>query len=135
MDSDIDYTHNSETQDDNGNYIDIWSPWEAMGHQYFSYSSEVDMDALRVLKGIIEKKYCTDIAKENGMAPAHVEMIQYLFCGANWVDYGTSPRGCWISFNINAERLLAKFEEYYEASWRQKPDYGTKSELANIGKQ
>ena len=112
--SDIDYTPNSVTGE---NFVSIWSPWEAMGLLYFSYNSQVDLDALNVLKGIAAQKYCTDIAQETGLSPSHVEMIQYLFCNANWADYGTSPRGCWIRHGIDADKLVAMFEAYYEAEW------------------
>ncbi len=121
MSEEIDYTPNSHAQDENGNFVDIWSPWEAMGLHYFSYNSQVDLDALNVLKGIAAGKYNTDIATETGLSPSHVEMIQYLFCGANWVEYGTSPRGGWIMHHINKDRLVAMFEAYYEAQWGERP--------------
>jgi hypothetical protein len=121
MREDIDYTPNDHAQDADGGFIDIWSPWEAMGLHYFSYNAQVDLDALNVLKGIVAKKYCNDIAEETGLAPSHVEMIQYLFCGANWCEYGTSPRGCWIQYGIDADQLIAMFEAYYEAHWGVRP--------------
>lgn len=63
----------------------------------FSYNSVVSDDFFHVLSGVSEGRYNSDIAKATGLSESHVELIQYLLCNGDHADYGTSPRGCWLT--------------------------------------
>ena len=114
-------------EDENGEY---WDPWDALGVRCGGYSSAIDDDALAVLKAIRDgaasrhsggefTNYTTDIAAKTGMSATHVELWQYLFCSADWCDYGTSPRGCFPNYDIDFDALIAAWEAYYERRWKR----------------
>lgn len=105
-------------EDENGPY---WDPWEAIEIHCGGYNSEVDADAIAVLKAIRNGGYVSHIAKETGLSEAHVELWQYIFCSADWCDYGTSPRGCFPMPGIDFPALIAAWETYYERSWGERP--------------
>lgn len=102
-------------EDERGEYFD---PWEALGIRTASYSEQIDLDCIAVLKGIAAKQYCTDIAAANSLPPAYVELLQSLFCNAGWAEYGTSPRGCWPQWGTDFSGLIAAWEAYAERQWR-----------------
>lgn len=102
------------SEDENGEY---WEPWDALGLQCVSYNSEIDRGAIAVLRGIKGRLYCDAIAEKTGMAPAHVELLQSIFCSANWCEYGTSPRGCWPIDRDYFHLLIGAWEAYYERKW------------------
>lgn len=73
---------------------------KALNIEVFSYNSEVTMDVWNVIKLLGEKKdgyYNTEISLELKLDPKHVELIQYLICNNGHAEYGTSPRGCWLT--------------------------------------
>ena len=108
-----------------------WDPWLAMGVPCGGYSSTVDDDALSVLRAINDgtksgraggeyRNYVTEITKTTSLSETHVELYQYLFCSANWCEYGTSPRGCWFVYDYGegfGDRLITAWEEYYQRKW------------------
>lgn len=117
------------TADENGEF---WDPWEALGQRFGGYSSEVDDDSIRVLRAIKDGLarsranepglgfYSTDIAEATGLSASHVELFQYMFCSADWCEYGTSPRGCWFVYDKGenfGERLIEAWETYYLRQW------------------
>lgn len=97
---------------------EFWDPWTALGISCASYNSEIDAEAIKVLRGIAALKYCTVIATESGMSPSHVELLQSIFCSAGWCDYGTSPRGCWPIDREGFPALIAAWEVYYQRQWK-----------------
>lgn len=106
-------------EDWDGAYFD---PWEAIGLRCCSYNSEIDRRAIDVLREIArpEFTYCNDIAEKLELSPVEVELWQGIFCSANWCEYGTSPRGCWIVHDHGpdfGERLIAAWEAYFERKW------------------
>jgi hypothetical protein len=107
-------------EDENGPY---WDPWIALDIHCASYSGAVDQDALNVLRliGGPEFIYCTGIAERLGLSASHVELLQSIFCSADWCDYGTSPRGCFPTDRDGFPALIAAFEVYYERQWGEKP--------------
>lgn len=108
-------------EDENGDY---WDAWQALGLSCCSYNSEIDDQALAVLRGVNEAVYCDDIAKRTGMAPSHVELFQSIFASVGWAEYGTSPRGCWPIDREGFPALIAAWEEYYRRTWKTEPPIG-----------
>lgn len=104
-------------EDFDGSFFD---PWQALGLSCLSYNSAIDEQAILVLKGIRDKLFCDDIAKKHDMSPEYVELLQSIFCGADWCEYGTSPRGCWFVHDRGeawADDLITAWEEYYQRTW------------------
>ncbi len=101
-------------EDENG---DFWDPWETLGLGCCSYNSEIDQQAIEVLRGMATATYCTDTAERTGMSPSHVELFQSIFCSAGWGEYGTSPRGCWPIDPGGFPALIAAWEAYYLRHW------------------
>lgn len=103
---------------------EVWSPWDALGIHLGGYSAATDTDAINVLQGIQDKLYCDKIAERYNMAPSHVELLQYIFCSANWCEYGTSPRGCFPDYSIwgddGLKPAIEKWKEYYFETWQIK---------------
>lgn len=104
-------------EDENGEY---WDPWVALGLRCVGYSSDVDQNAIDVLRGIRDKLNNAKIAARTGLNPAYVELLQGIFCGADWAEYGTSPRGCFAMAD-DFPRLIEAFEAYFERQWRERP--------------
>lgn len=79
-----------------------------------TYDGAIDLDVLRVARIIREKRpiFYTEIAKELEIQDRYVQLIQYLLCGVNLAEYGTSPRGCWLT--KQGEQWLENFEPYYQ---------------------
>ena len=86
--------HNEEIENEFNNVIS-----KAFNIDVFSYNSEVTDNIWSVLKFIVENRpaYNTDIAEKLNLSTAHVELIQYLLCNNDNAEYGTSPRGCWMT--------------------------------------
>ena len=104
-------------EDENGVY---WNPWDALGQSCLSYNSEIDAEAISVLRGIAAGKYCHNIATETGLSPSHVELFQSIFAGAGWCEYGTSPRGCWPIDREGFPALIEAWESYFQRQWKGK---------------
>lgn len=100
-----------------GPFEDYWDPWEALRIGCCSYHSAIDVAAIRVLEGIHSGKYCTDIAHENDLDPLLVEMLQGIFCSADWCEYGSSPRGCFPTDRENFHLLIDGWKTYYKITW------------------
>lgn len=97
---------------------DEWDFWDdAAKLSCVSYNSQIDNDALAVLKGIAAGKFNDDIARELGFPEQYVELLQSIFCSVGWADYGTSPRGCFIASDHDAAKLIGKFEGYVRRKW------------------
>jgi len=81
------------------------------------YNMRIDHDALAVLKGIVAGKFNSDIAKELDLPEQYVELLQTLFCSADWAEYGTSPRGCWIIPYGKGDERITEFEVGMKRRW------------------
>ena len=68
-----------------------------LGFHCSTYNGQVYNEILSVVELIADSKFNSEIAKITGLTPSHVELIQYALCGRNLADYGTSPRGCWLT--------------------------------------
>lgn len=81
---------------------EFWEPLLGENH-CASYDSAVDLDVLNVLGELYKARkndeaiFYTKISKNLNMAETHVELIQFILCGADFAEYGTSPRGCWLT--------------------------------------
>lgn len=84
-----------ERQIDNDEYSDI-DTLTLMGFNYSSYNSKVYDELRGVISCVANRKFNSEIAKELNLTESHVELIQYILCDKKLVDYGTSPRGCWL---------------------------------------
>lgn len=123
----ISFAPNSE--DESGSY---WDPWDAMHIHNGGYSSNVENDAIEILRAIRDGvkdgrdggqygNYVTDIANKTGLSEGHVELWQYIFCSAGWCNYGTSPRGCFPDQSIDFDALIEAWAGYYRRKWEQEP--------------
>lgn len=76
---------------------------DALNIDFFSYNSEVTDQVWGVIRLMGEARekndsiFNTEIAKQLGITEAHAELIQYLVCNNDNADYGTSPRGAWLT--------------------------------------
>ena len=63
------------------------------------YNGAVDDDIWAVLKYIESDNdsFVTNMAKALKLDKNYVELIQYILCGADLCEYGSSPRGCWLT--------------------------------------
>lgn len=81
------------------------------------YNSAVDLDVMSVLLLLSEKQvFNDDLAVATGMSQEHVELIQYILCSRDLADYGTSPRGCWLTDKgkVLAEKIRPLLNHYAE---------------------
>jgi len=74
------------------------------------YSSEVDDDIILVMETIKQQRaiYVTDIADKLNIQRNYVALIQYIICSLDYAEYGTSPRGCWLT--EEGEKILEVFK-------------------------
>lgn len=96
---------------------DYWDPWQALNLNCCSYNSEIDQAAIAVIRGMAEAAYCTVTAERHGLSPVLVELLQSIFCSAEWGEYGTSPRGCWPIDRDGWPAMIAAWEAYYLRQW------------------
>lgn len=96
-----------------------FDPWDALDVPCGSYSSEQDDQGIAILEIIASERgvHCTDIAERLGLSPSHVELWQYIFCGADLCDYGTSPRGCFPSDDERVKAFLDNWKQYRKLAW------------------
>lgn len=84
------------------------------------YDGGVDLDVLNVVECIAndEKFFCTHIAEKLNLQEHYVQMIQYLICGPELAEYGTSPRGCWLT--TKGKDWFEKLKPYH--AWLRSPE-------------
>lgn len=74
------------------------------------YNGSIDDLMLNVLELSDSQKYenswYAHIAKKAGVPEDYVELINYVLCSADLMEYGTSPRGAWLT--EEGRKLLAK---------------------------
>jgi len=72
--------------------------WAVLGIECGGYDDQIDQDILKVLNILNTKQtYVTDLAKQMEVSATYIELIQYIICSAELAEYGSSPRGCWIT--------------------------------------
>lgn len=80
--------------------------WEELGISCGGYNDEIDFDIINHLKSSMENKIV--FAEDN-----YFELIKYILCSNDLMEYGTSPRGAWIT---------EKGREFYKKySWILEP--------------
>ncbi len=74
------------------------------------YSSEVDDAIIKVMQLIRDKRliFYSDICKITGFQSEFVQLVQYILSTMDYAEYGTSPRGCWLT--PTGEKMLKVFE-------------------------
>ena len=78
----------------------------------FTYNKELDKDIWLVMEHLNEGLYLTEISSKTQLSEKYIELIQHVLCREYLADYGTSPRGCWLS--KKGEIYLDKFRESYK---------------------
>jgi Mn-dependent DtxR family transcriptional regulator len=75
------------------------------------YNSSVDDIIVKVMECIKTDRpiYVTDIADKLKLQDDFVELIQYIICSLDYAEYGTSPRGCWLT--NKGEKMLDIFKQ------------------------
>jgi len=73
--------------------------WGALGESCGGYNSAIDADILSCMREMAgdNPSFNTDISTKLQLDPKYIEIIQYLVCGAGLAEYGTSPRGAWLT--------------------------------------
>lgn len=101
--------------------------WERLNIPYGGYNSEIDQNIFDVAGAIVLAGmqggfiYCTDIAERLELSATYVELIQYILASAkdSPFEYGTSPRGLFVSDDKAAQRFMEDFGEYMNASYEE----------------
>lgn len=82
-------------------YQDLMS--DGLGIRYLGYNSSINDDIYNVMRlssighrGALSS-FSTNIAKRLSISENYVELIKYLLCQEDNADYGTSPRGAWLT--------------------------------------
>jgi hypothetical protein len=109
------------TEDDEEFHGDKWAFWEDAKISCASYNAQIDLDALNVLLCIRGKMFNSTIAAKLNLPDQYVELIQSIFCSADWCEYGGSPRGCWMlpHDDIGRDARVKKFAAYVFGKWFQ----------------
>lgn len=68
-----------------------------LGFHCSTYNGQVYNELMQVITEIYHGQFNSTISFNQKLSPSHVELIQYTLCGRNLADYGTSPRGCWLT--------------------------------------
>ena len=80
-----------------------------------SYDGLVDLDVLNIIQCIAESenKFYDDISTKLNIPMTYVQLVQYLLCSTptELADYGTSPRGCWLT--TEGEAFYEKLRKYH----------------------
>lgn len=72
--------------------------WDVLGISCGDYNTAIDEHILSVMEEINKGPcFVTDLSETLGLDRHYVELIQYLICSAEMGEYGTSPRGCWLT--------------------------------------
>ena len=76
----------------------IWDTDENGKPTFLTYNGEIDSDILDILKESGgENNWYMEVAETLSLDPKYVELILHYLAHLDLVDYGTSPRGAWIS--------------------------------------
>lgn len=94
-----------------------WDFWDEVGLHCAGYSAQIDADLFKVFLGVRAGMYLTEIAKHFDLPESYVELLQYALCSIGWCDYGTSPRGCFVGADQNADALQEKLLKWFIANW------------------
>jgi hypothetical protein len=102
-----------------------WDFWDECGMHCAGYNSEIDRDLILVFMqsdSRVEGRsvYSSDVASRLGLAEAYVELLKYALCSANFCEYGSSPRGAWVTHGKQDE-LREKLFRWYGAKWGESP--------------
>lgn len=103
-------------------YLSDWDPWEEWGLGCVGYNGQIDVDVIKTLKAIRDKKFNTDIAEKLGLPEQYIELIQSILASKGVTEYGTSPRGCWFRPDIDADAYIQAWEDYYTRTWESEDD-------------
>ena len=68
-----------------------------MGFKHSTYNGQVYNELWDVITGVANVEFNSSIAESLNLSKTHVELIQYLLCDKELADYGTSPRGCFLT--------------------------------------
>ncbi len=92
--------------------------WMALGVDNGGYDSDVDQDLILIVKALCkEHLFMTALASKLNLPQKYVILIQTILCSANWCNYGTSPRGCWIDYDVDKQLLIASLDIYSQKQW------------------
>ncbi len=76
---------------------------DSLGVPYMCYNFAVNEDVFTVMRfssiGYRGKlsPFTSDIAKRTGMQENYIELIKYILCTNDHAEYGSSPRGAWLT--------------------------------------
>jgi hypothetical protein len=92
--------------------LEDFDHWIHEGAPIFTYNSELDelfWKAILALN-VDEMVYNDELAKILGVDILMTELIQTVLCYKEYCEYGTSPRGCWLT--KDCEKLLDLFRKH-----------------------
>ncbi len=80
-----------------------------------TYDGSVDLDVLNVMEtlGGVGFAFYTRIAQNFKLNPNYVQLINFILCGADLAEYGTSPRGAWLT--KKGEEFYARMKPYHDS--------------------
>lgn len=87
---------------------DEQSVWEFIGVPMGGYNSQIDADIARTLQQMHDRKFWADTNYE--------EILSYLWCSCGVGEYGTSPRGAWLTGGLEdlVPKMIAKINKEWE---------------------
>lgn len=83
------------------------SVWDFVGVPNGGYSEEIDVDLANALQQMCDRKFWADNPYD--------ELLAYLWCSVGVGEYGTSPRGAWLTGGL--EDLVPKMVAKIRAHW------------------
>lgn len=95
---------------------DDFDPWgDVIEGIYGGYSSECDDLMIEAMEAVRDKK-TFDFMKSRGLAG---ELVLYILAGHQLTDYGTSPRGGWVDFDLEDlwQPLIDKWKAHAAIQW------------------
>lgn len=99
------------------------SPWDNLSLSCCSYNGEIDRAAIWVLEITAQGvTWGDDAAKLAGLDPLLVEILKCAFSAADVFEYGSSPRGAWVSYDFDIVSYIKQWREYYAAMWGEECD-------------
>jgi hypothetical protein len=112
-----------------------WDFWDEVGLHCAGYSSQIDEDLIKVFLGIRRGWNTREIAQHFTLDGRYVELLQYAFCSIGWADYGTSPRGCYIDPDHDAEELQMKLLKWFVANWSEEDAKELRASVAALSRE